>query len=422
METVTLENSGAKARQGRGLVMFAVVAAAAIATTLAYSGMVKFGVDVAGMTLVEAYALGGFLEVSLVAVALMARQAALDGRPYGVLLTLTWVFSAASGTFAAMHELVLGGATTPYMVIFRFAPPLVAALMWHLALVGERHLVTGASLDERRRESRVLRYMVAREKWRDARYDDAGTARSRRRIGRAYARERAARNAALKYLPLTEFGARMDAWVEQFETAEQHGGRVDALVTSGRMRGVRGASEAHVLDAQELQAAGHVAELTAEVTDSDRAADVEAPDARDVPDVEDSDAPDVRDAGEVDPSAMLDVPDADVVQVADDGVRAAGAEVDQVYTEGASPDVPDDEHVSARPAVAEPLADAVRASREATDQELVAMRDAGMSYRKIGKEVGLPHSTVEGRVKRYQRERQDVDRADARHELMPAGA
>ncbi len=30
------------------------------------------------------------------------------------------------------------------MVAFRFVPPLVAALVWHLALVGERHLVTGA--------------------------------------------------------------------------------------------------------------------------------------------------------------------------------------------------------------------------------------------------------------------------------------
>lgn len=44
--------------------------------------MVLFGLEVAGMVPAEAYMLAGFLEIALIAVALMARSAALDGRPY----------------------------------------------------------------------------------------------------------------------------------------------------------------------------------------------------------------------------------------------------------------------------------------------------------------------------------------------------
>src|SRR5918997_4624236 len=168
--------------RGRHLPMVAVVVAASIATALAYSGMVLFALEVARMSPAEAYALAGFLEVSLVAVALMARNAALEGRPYGVLLTLTWILSGTSGVFAALHEVAVPDASTPYMVAFRFVPPLVAALMWHLALVGERHLVTGHTLDERRREHRVHQYVTALELWRDARLDSAGTRRGRRKV------------------------------------------------------------------------------------------------------------------------------------------------------------------------------------------------------------------------------------------------
>lgn len=218
-------------------VMLAVVAAAAVATALAYTGMVRFAVDVIGMQVREAYVLGGFLELSLVAVALMARRAAVDGRPYSVLLTLTWIISAASGTFAALHELAVPTSSTPYLVVFRFVPPLVAALMWHLALVGERHLVTGNSIDERRQERRVHRYMVAREAWRDARSDSDGSVRAQRRVRRAHARHRAARDAALRRMSVEEFSARMDVWVARFEAAEDHGARVDALAVSAMARG-----------------------------------------------------------------------------------------------------------------------------------------------------------------------------------------
>ncbi|MEU2201622.1 helix-turn-helix domain-containing protein [Isoptericola sp. NPDC019482] len=229
--------------RGRHLPMVAVVVAATIATALAYSGMVLFGLEVAGMSPAEAYALAGFLEVSLVAVALMARNAALEGRPYGVLLTLTWILSGTSGMFAALHEIAVPDASTPYMVAFRFVPPLVAALMWHLALVGERHLVTGHTLDERRREHRVHQYVTALELWRDARLDSTGNHAGMRKVRTAHSRQRAARDAALKLLTVEDFERRMQVWVERLEAAERHGNRLDLIGASSVERGVaRGAA------------------------------------------------------------------------------------------------------------------------------------------------------------------------------------
>lgn len=230
--------------RGRHLPMVAVVIAATIATALAYSGMVLFGLEVAHMSPLEAYGLAGFLEISLVAVALMARNAALEGRPYGVLLALTWVLSGTSGLFAALHEIAVPTASTPYMVVFRFVPPLVAALMWHLALVGERHMVTGHTLEERRRELRVHGYVSALEQWRDARADSAGSSGDLRKVRAAHERQRAARDAALKLLTVEDFERRMLVWVDRLEAAERHGNRLDLIGASSVKRGTaRGPAE-----------------------------------------------------------------------------------------------------------------------------------------------------------------------------------
>ena len=271
--------SGGSPRQvryrGRHLPMVAVVVAALIATALAYSGMVLFGLEVAHMTPLEAYGLAGFLEVSLVAVALMARNAALEGRPYGVLLTLTWVLSGTSGLFAALHEVAVPTASTPYMVVFRFVPPLVAALMWHLALVGERHMVTGHTLEERRREARVHGYVSALEQWRDARADSAGSPADLRKVRAAHERQRAARDAALKLLTVEDFERRMQVWVERLEAAERHGARLDLIGASSVKRGTaRGQAEVAAV-------AAVVAAPVAVVTDA-RGADAREADAREL--------------------------------------------------------------------------------------------------------------------------------------------
>ncbi|MGW6265620.1 helix-turn-helix domain-containing protein [Cellulosimicrobium funkei] len=246
--------------RGRHLPMVAVVIAATIATALAYSGMVLFGLEVAHMSPLEAYGLAGFLEISLVAVALMARNAALEGRPYGVLLALTWVLSGTSGLFAALHEIAVPTASTPYMVVFRFVPPLVAALMWHLALVGERHMVTGHTLEERRRELRVHGYVSALEQWRDARADSAGSPADLRKVRAAHERQRAARDAALKLLTVEDFERRMQVWVDRLEAAERHGNRLDLIGASSAKRGTaRGRAGAAASEALAVVAVGAAA-------------------------------------------------------------------------------------------------------------------------------------------------------------------
>lgn len=161
------------------------VVVAAIATINAYQAMVAFAVDMLGMDKPTAYATAGVFELSLFTVAVLAREAAKDARPSGVLLTLTWVLSGASGVFAAIHEADLGHGIGA--VMFRITVPTLAALMWHLALIGERHLATGTTwADARRQRAMQAMYEAAEDAFRLA-----GT-------NRAAASQRAYRNALHK--------------------------------------------------------------------------------------------------------------------------------------------------------------------------------------------------------------------------------
>lgn len=129
------------------------VVVAGIATVNAYQAMVAFAVDMLGMDRPTAYATAGVFELSLFTVAVLAREAAKDNRPNGVLLTLTWVISGASGIFAAIHEYDMGH--TVGAILFRVSVPMLAALMWHLALIGERHLASGTTWLDARRNRRM---------------------------------------------------------------------------------------------------------------------------------------------------------------------------------------------------------------------------------------------------------------------------
>lgn len=141
------------------------VIVAGIATFNAYQAMVAFAVDMLGMSEGNAYATAGVFELSLFTVAVLAREAAKDNRPNGVLLTLTWLLSGASGGFAAMHEYELGHGIGP--ILFRLAVAVLAALMWHLALIGERHLATGTTwADARRNRAMQALFEAAEERFR----------------------------------------------------------------------------------------------------------------------------------------------------------------------------------------------------------------------------------------------------------------
>ena len=113
-----------------------------------------------------AIALASFLELALVSSALLARAAALAGRPGGVDAAAVWVVSATSGLLAGVHELVVttpDGSSTwstdPGSVLaaaVRAVAPLVAAWLWERVLQAARAEQAERMLAEGRRDRRLL--------------------------------------------------------------------------------------------------------------------------------------------------------------------------------------------------------------------------------------------------------------------------
>ncbi|GAA1860178.1 helix-turn-helix domain-containing protein [Myceligenerans crystallogenes] len=198
--------------RSRGLVLTAAISVALVSTGSAYLAMVAFGIDVLEMNPGTAYATAGVFELSLVTVALLAREAAKDNRPGGVLLTLTWMLSSASGAFAAWHELFVGHPVGA--AIFRFLVPLLAALMWHLALIGDRHLATGMSWSGARQARRMHALFLSTEDLFRAQSFHDGSRGSRRRLLKAEAVRRRARAVALRTVPPEEMRSQVAAWSE----------------------------------------------------------------------------------------------------------------------------------------------------------------------------------------------------------------
>jgi hypothetical protein len=199
-------------RRSRRLVLTGAISVALISTGSAYLAMVQFGIDVLAMNQGTAYATAGVFELSLVTVALLAREAARDNRPGGTLLALTWALSSASGVFAAWHEAYIGHPAGA--VLFRFIVPLLAALMWHLALIGDRHLATGTSWSAMRQSARMHALFLTTEDLFRAQSLHDGSRSARRRLARAEAGRRRARSVALRTVPPTEMRAQVAAWCE----------------------------------------------------------------------------------------------------------------------------------------------------------------------------------------------------------------
>lgn len=214
---------------GRGLILFGAVSVALISTAAAYVAMVGFGRDVLAMGAINAYAFAGVFELSLVTVALMAREAAQQDRPAQTLLTLTWLLSAASGFFAGWHEIHLGHAVTA--AAFRFIVPLLAALMWHLALVGDRHLAMERSWSDLRMGARMHALLATRVEWRRAR-DTAlrkRTASSRRKLERAQKRYWRAEAVALRSVAPGAMREQITQWVDAFAAVAEGTRQADRL-------------------------------------------------------------------------------------------------------------------------------------------------------------------------------------------------
>ncbi|MEI7056420.1 helix-turn-helix domain-containing protein [Nocardioides sp. CCNWLW239] len=214
---------------GRGLILLGAVTVALISTAAAYVAMVGFGRDVLAMSAINAYAFAGVFELSLVTVALMAREAAQQDRPAQTLLTLTWLLSAASGFFAGWHEIHLGHAVTA--AAFRFIVPLLAALMWHLALVGDRHLAMERSWSDLRTGARMHALLATRVEWRRAR-DTAlrkRTASSRRKLERAQKRYWRAEAVALRSVAPGAMRDQITQWIDAFAAVAEGTRQADRL-------------------------------------------------------------------------------------------------------------------------------------------------------------------------------------------------
>lgn len=191
--------------------MILATAVATIATYSAYLAMVKFGVNVLGMDHPTSMITSGVFELLLFTVAILAREAAQDGRPHGVLLFLTWLLSSTSGFFAAWDEIYLGHPWAA--AVFRFCIPIAAALGWHLALIGYRHLSSGVSWGGARRLMRMQRFYEAVEA--ALRAADTG---SIRKINRAQRRLIRARSKARRVVAPADMSAHTSAW-SQSDTA-----------------------------------------------------------------------------------------------------------------------------------------------------------------------------------------------------------
>lgn len=185
-------------------------AGAAVPTVLAAQGMASLAVDVLGFSVLAAVALASFLELALVSSALLARAAALAGRPGGADAVAVWVVSATSGVLAGVHELVAttsSGSSTwstdPAALLaaaVRAVAPLVAAWLWDRVLQAARAEHAQRTLAEVRRDRRLLD--VARAALAVRRLDAATGGRGAgRRARRARRRLDRAHLAALRVAP-----------------------------------------------------------------------------------------------------------------------------------------------------------------------------------------------------------------------------
>ncbi|MEU4387951.1 winged helix-turn-helix domain-containing protein [Promicromonospora sp. NPDC023805] len=407
-------------RRSRRLVLTGAISVALISTGSAYLAMVQFGIDVLAMNQGTAYATAGVFELSLVTVALLAREAARDNRPGGTLLALTWALSSASGVFAAWHEAYIGHPIGA--VLFRFIVPLLAALMWHLALIGDRHLATGTSWSAMRQSARMHALFLTTEDLFRAQSLHDGSRAARRRLARAEAGRRRARSVALRTVPPMEMRAQVAAWCEALaavgdgtaDVARLHladrqrltGILVDDELMDGRVSDTRAGLGVGAPD-YERRAADAVAAEFADVRPVARGRDggVLGEDLldRDVYDGEVYDG-EVFD-GETDRrsarvSAALDTPRQGVSE------RAPAPESDP--DQGA--ELPVEEPAEAADRATANVREALpprRRPRRNTGlgtedaERMIQLRTKGRTYREIAEEVGVSRSTVGKRMREF---------------------
>lgn len=394
-------------RRSRRLVLTGAISVAIISTGSAYLAMVQFGIDVLAMNQGTAYATAGVFELSLVTVALLAREAARDNRPGGTLLALTWALSSASGIFAAWHEAYIGHPVGA--VLFRFVVPLLAALMWHLALIGDRHLATGTSWSAMRQSARMHALFLTTEDLFRAQSLNDGSRSARRRLARAEAGRRRARSVALRTVPPTDMRAQVAAWCEALAAVGDGTADVARLHLADRRRLTGILTHDEPLDAEfsnafpnpwaddELGVPAYenraaqavVAEFGDGVLDGERFTEG----------VFDGDAG--RRPGRV--SAALDMPRQSVSERAPapdvDPAEPAVSDAGPVAGSAEAADRATANVQEALPPRRRPRRDTRLGTQDA--ERMLDLRTEGRTYREIAKEVGVSPSTVSKRMREF---------------------
>jgi hypothetical protein len=236
------------ARRAQLLSVRAAAATAVVPTAQAAQGMVMVGRDALGLPLAFAVALAAFLELALVSSALLARAAAMAGRPAGADAVAVWVFSAVSGLFSAAHELI--GPPDPatgqrgwqhdslslLAAGVRIAAPLVAAWLWERVLISARRQAAARSAAQIRADRRLLAFARSAQTLRRLLKSQAGSERQVRGARRRFDRHHVA---LLQHIPATEptLRAASREWLTELHCA-------DTLYLDWALPGVQNLSDA----------------------------------------------------------------------------------------------------------------------------------------------------------------------------------
>jgi hypothetical protein len=227
----TLAPDRSPARRAQSLSLRAAAATAVVPTALAAQGMVMVGRDALGLQLAFAVALAAFLELALISSALLARSAAMAGRPAGADAAAVWVFSAVSGVFSAAHELIgpLDPATgqrgwqhdslSLLAAGVRIAAPLVAAWLWERVLVSARRAAASRSAAQIRADRRLLAFARAAQNLRRLLRSHTASEHQVRRARRRFDHRHVA---LLRRVPATDpkLRAAIQKWLTELSCAD----------------------------------------------------------------------------------------------------------------------------------------------------------------------------------------------------------
>jgi hypothetical protein len=217
------------------------VVAAGMATAVAMTGMWRFFGAVLHFSGAERAAMFAFLELAVVTCAFRARRNMRAFGSAGAEGIAVWVLSGLSAVFSSLD------ARSGAEAVFRLAPPLVAAWLWHRAMSLEHRRLSGRSVHWRLTAERVLVWLrLAEPSARAA--GDVDAHRRIARLARAAKRLRERRAAGAASWRQDRARRRLDA---AMEAAVEHAGLASDPARQDQMRDQLGA----------LNAAGSLASL-----------------------------------------------------------------------------------------------------------------------------------------------------------------